>query len=282
MNIFYNDRLRVLAYHKVNDIANFKTQLEYLKSKYTIIGLSDLKNHLYNNVELPNNSVLITFDDGDRSVYKSGFPLLRQLKVPAILFVITELVDTKKPFWWDEIEYYLDDETGNKKVWEVKKWKNKSREEYIKKLRKNSLKLPFKENQLTTNELIEMSENDIAIANHSHSHPMFDKCTVEELNREINNSNSFLRNLNLDYNIFAYPNGNFSEWDEDLLNVKGIKLAFLFDHKINDKKIKPLRISRLMMSDSTPFWKFKLILSGFHSKILPFRKYINKLGTKLT
>jgi peptidoglycan/xylan/chitin deacetylase (PgdA/CDA1 family) len=89
---------------------------------------------LFNNCIIPENPVLITFDDSDISVYNNGFSVLKKHDIPAILLVITDLIVTKKPFWWNEIKYYLDEVNGNKKVWEVKKWPNKDRELYIENL----------------------------------------------------------------------------------------------------------------------------------------------------
>jgi len=86
------------------------------------------------------------------------------------------------------------------------------------------------------------------------------------------NSVEFLKTNDFDHNIFAYPNGNFSSSSEKVLKSSNIKLAFLFDHKINFHLNDPLRISRLIVNDSTPLWKLKFILSGLHSKILPFTK----------
>ncbi|WP_428976916.1 polysaccharide deacetylase family protein [Sphingobium yanoikuyae] len=39
-------------------------------------------------VELPNNSVLVTIDDGDPSVYDLALPILRQYEVPAVLYTL--------------------------------------------------------------------------------------------------------------------------------------------------------------------------------------------------
>ena len=144
-------------------------------------------------------------------------------------------------------------------------------------LRTLSAKPELTYEQLTTSQLKEMQAGGIIIANHSHTHPMFDKCTAEELDREMGISTEILKDLGFSHEIFAYPNGNYSEQSERAIKKYGIKQAFLFDHKINSGEINPLRISRLVVNDSTPLWKFKLILSGWHSKILPLTKALGKL-----
>ena len=45
--------------------------------------------------------MLLTFDDGDRSLYVDGLPLLRAYGVPAVAYVIAGLIGTDEPFWWE-------------------------------------------------------------------------------------------------------------------------------------------------------------------------------------
>ena len=217
MQLINSKELIVLAYHTINDKCNFEKQIRYLLANYEIVK------------EMSGNSdqrqVIITADDGDVSFYHHAFPVLKKYKIPAILFIITDLIDSDKPFWWTEIPYYLGEEEGNRKVWEVKTWPNREREKYLQILRKNSAKPELKYKQLSTNQLQEMKEAGIVIANHSHTHPMFNKCTTGELDRELEKSTEKLRQLDFNPHIFAYPNGNFSETSEKKLMKYGIKKA---------------------------------------------------------
>ena len=274
--------LRVLAYHTILDEINFEEQLLYLKKNYSIISIDQLREFLFKNIKLPERSVLITLDDGDMSVYNNALPIFKKHDIPAVVFVITDLINTHKPFWWNEIQYYLGDKEGNLKAWEVKSWPNNKREDYLIDLRAKSLKPELKTQQLSVSQLREMQDAGVTIANHSHSHPMYDKCTEEELNMEIDSSTSKLKELSFNPEIFAYPNGNYSPLAEEILKRHGITTTFLFDHRINKAKINPLRISRLKVNDSTPLWKFNLILSGWHTRILPITRTIGKFYRKFT
>lgn len=273
-------KLRVLAYHIVQDSVQFEQQMLMLKRSYTILDIHTLTN-LISKGGLPENAILITFDDGDSSLYHKAFPILKKLRIPATIFVITELINSQKPFWWDEIEYYLGPEVGSKKVWEVKNWQNNQREFFLKNLRARSDKPELLKEQLTAGQLKEMEEYGISIANHSHTHPMFDKSTVEELEWEMERSTGILKGLGFTPDVFAYPNGNFSSKSETILKKYGIKQSYLFDHKLNKDGINPLRISRLIVNDTTPIWKFKLILSGWHTRILPLTRLVAKLTGRL-
>lgn len=260
----------VLTYHKILSSSAFEKQIQYLYKKYNI-GLK------FENGNKREQQLLITADDGDPSFYENAFPVLKKYNLPAILFVVTNLINTQTPFWWDEVEYYLGKEAGNNKVWEIKSWPNNKRESFLSELRRTSNKTPLEYKQLTTAQLKEMQEAGIIIANHSHTHPMFDQCSRDELDKEMEHSIKILENLGFTSDIFAYPNGNFSPVAESILEKYGIKQAYLFDHKINKGEVNLLRISRLVVNDTTPLWKFKLILSGWHTKILPITKALGKL-----
>lgn len=272
--------LHVLAYHTICDGINFEEQLLYIKKNYSIISIEQLRQFLLENIMLPKNPLLITLDDGDLSVYDNALPIFKKHNIPAIVFVITDLINTNKPFWWNEIKYYLGSKEGNIKSWEVKTWPNHERDTYLDDLRKKSQKPELKVMQLTISQLGEMQDAGITIANHSHTHPMFDKCIGEELMNEIALSSSKLRELGFTPDVFAYPNGNYSLLAEKILKKHGIIATFLFDHKINRGKIDPLRISRLKINDDTPLWKLKLILSGWHTRILPITRTIGKFYRK--
>lgn len=269
--------LKVLAFHAVSDVKNFRNQLRYLKKLYNIISLDQLNQFFEIDQKLPKNPLLITFDDGDFSLYQNAYPVLKEENVPAVVFVITELLNTNRPFWWDEIEFYIGEREGNKKVWEVKEWKNQDRLIYLSSLRKNRSKASPLSRQLNTEEVLEMHNSGISIANHSHSHPMFNQCSGPEIEDEIEASTEVLESLGVESKAFAYPNGNFSDLAENILVKYQFKLAFLFDHKINRGSVHPLRISRLVVNDTTPLWKLKFIMSGWHSRLLPLSRRLGKL-----
>lgn len=263
-------QLRVIAYHTVPEPAIFDKQLRHLKTRYNVIGIQDLLNYIKASKELPENSILITFDDGDFSVYEYGLPLLAKYSFPSILFVITDLINSNDDFWWKQIERHYDSnsrtyQNARKKINELKKVSNKERELYLKGIS------GFHTRQLTTGELLECERKGMHIGNHTASHPMIDRCSAEEIKLELNKTKKSFNEWKLSgYNIFAYPNGNWEPISEKILVEKGVKLAFLFDHKINRslKNFNPMRISRIRVSTDTPLDEFKVKVSGLHSRLM--------------
>jgi peptidoglycan/xylan/chitin deacetylase (PgdA/CDA1 family) len=47
--------------------------------------------------------VLVTFDDGYRSVHRRALPLLARLSIPAVLVVSSDAIEERRLFWWDAV-----------------------------------------------------------------------------------------------------------------------------------------------------------------------------------
>jgi poly-beta-1,6-N-acetyl-D-glucosamine N-deacetylase len=96
----------ILCYHDVgkvgNDFAisrdNLATQLSYLKQNgYNPISLQQYIDANNNKTPLPENPVLLTFDDGYVSFYTTVYPLIKQYQYPAVLAVVTNWETGQKP-----------------------------------------------------------------------------------------------------------------------------------------------------------------------------------------
>ena len=95
---------RVLMYHACEDRetdftrglainttpAHFAAQLDFLRKYYQIVPLPALARD-----PLPNRAVVITFDDGFRSVYEQAFPLLRARNLPATCYLTTDVLERR-------------------------------------------------------------------------------------------------------------------------------------------------------------------------------------------
>jgi peptidoglycan/xylan/chitin deacetylase (PgdA/CDA1 family) len=82
-------------------VSEFERHMEYLESRgYHAVTLGELHEWQMGRRELPARPVVITFDDGDQSVYDLAFPILARLGFRATLFVVTSRVGTR----WNEVE----------------------------------------------------------------------------------------------------------------------------------------------------------------------------------
>lgn len=102
-------RIPVLMYHDVQDIpkstnnnvipkALFEEQLKWLKeNNYTTITEQEFIDAYQGKISLPKNSVLITLDDGFKSIKTIVNPLLKQYDMHAISFIIGSYIN--RPEW---------------------------------------------------------------------------------------------------------------------------------------------------------------------------------------
>jgi peptidoglycan/xylan/chitin deacetylase (PgdA/CDA1 family) len=86
----------------------FAKQMAYLdRHGYTTIGMDDLAAWRSGRKTLPEKSVVITFDDGDRSVMDIAYPILKEYGMKATLFIVTDQVGTEwqgiRGLTWDEL-----------------------------------------------------------------------------------------------------------------------------------------------------------------------------------
>jgi peptidoglycan/xylan/chitin deacetylase (PgdA/CDA1 family) len=92
----------VLTYHKFSETLSdqmtvkasaFEAQMRFMKDNgFHVIPLDDLFDFMAFKRQIPQKAVVITIDDGWRSVYDIAFPILRKYGYPATLFVYTDLI----------------------------------------------------------------------------------------------------------------------------------------------------------------------------------------------
>lgn len=97
------NKVTILCYHSVTRLAEnpndphklhlpidaFIDHLDYLQTHYQIISLEDLVKSRRNNLKLPSNAAILTFDDGVRNFLTVVAPMLLQRKIPATSFIVT-------------------------------------------------------------------------------------------------------------------------------------------------------------------------------------------------
>jgi peptidoglycan/xylan/chitin deacetylase (PgdA/CDA1 family) len=83
----------------------FEEQMAYLKDNgYRVIALSDLIGFLEFRTGLPEKAVVITIDDGYRSVYDIAYPILKKYGFTATLFVYMDFIGIpRSSVTWDEL-----------------------------------------------------------------------------------------------------------------------------------------------------------------------------------
>ena len=108
-------QLLVLMYHRVLPDSDKRSLIEepgmvitpetlrlhisILKQHFNLIKLSDWFQLQLDVNKLPHNTCAITFDDGWTDNFEFAFPLLKEMKVPATIFLVSDMIGTKDIFW---------------------------------------------------------------------------------------------------------------------------------------------------------------------------------------
>ena len=105
----------ILVYHRFGPIVSdsmtvrtseFIKQLEFIKANsYQVVPLKWLLKSLQDAKQpLPDKSVIITVDDGHRSVYTELLPLIRQYKIPVTLFIYPSAISNASyALTWEQL-----------------------------------------------------------------------------------------------------------------------------------------------------------------------------------
>ncbi len=86
--------------------ARFKEHMEYLRDDgYTVLPLDTVITAMRNREQLPDKTIVITFDDGYTSIFTEAFPLLQSMEFPFTVFINTEPINAGRQGYmsWNDI-----------------------------------------------------------------------------------------------------------------------------------------------------------------------------------
>ncbi|CAB4709032.1 MAG: polysaccharide deacetylase family protein [Actinobacteria bacterium] len=233
--------LRVLMYHKVNDIPDnpttvpvgrFDEQLAQVKELgYTVVGLDAVLDHYSLGKPLPDRAVLITFDDGYRDTLENAMPVLQKYGFPAVIFVPVA---------------YMDDETPLP---------------HELRLAERGVRNPTLDWGLVR----ELDAGGVRVESHGIGHRPLAEVALDEAVREIAVSKLKLEEkLERPVRAYAYVKGSeahFHPVHESLLLQAGYEVAFTSISRANGAGANPFRIGRYNV-EPYPSRTFELVLSG--------------------
>lgn len=313
INSSLSDNLTILAYHRIYDMgdenffpfdpelisatqSDFKIQMTYVKNHYNPITFNDLINHINNGENLPKKPIIITFDDGHKDNYTNAYPILKELNMPAAIFISTEYIDSNNIFWFDWVAHLVyktksknislnnggyiallhnSIDSRRKVTEELLKYLmtliNVSRKDCLIEMAEQ-LNVKILENDkekssaLSWSQVIEMSKNGIEFGSHTVSHPILSKLDDSELKFELKNSKKEIElHINKQVDTIAYPVGGNSEFNQKVVNSCkdfGYVLGVSYISGVEPLPIKNVfSLKRLHVERYTNISRFKAMLA---------------------
>jgi peptidoglycan/xylan/chitin deacetylase (PgdA/CDA1 family) len=233
--------LRVLMYHKINDVAEnplsvpvglFDEQMGLLRDLgYTVVDLEQVLDHYTGATPLPPRAVLITFDDGYRDNLENALEVLGRHGYPAVLFVPIGYLDTTLPLPHEE----------------------------------RLAQRGIVNRTLDWSDLPDIERGGIRVEAHGISHRPLADLEVDEAAREIVLAKLKLEEaLGRPVRAFAYVKGSeahFKLVHLSLLRQAGYDIAFTSVSGANTPRTDPLRLHRYNVEPYPPR-TFELVLRG--------------------
>jgi peptidoglycan/xylan/chitin deacetylase (PgdA/CDA1 family) len=233
--------LRVLMYHKVNDLwpnpttvptGVFAEQMALLgELGYTPVSLDAVLEHYLDGAPLPAGAVLLTFDDGYRDNLENALPILQRHGYPAVLFVPIAFLDDERPLPHEE-----------------------------------SLRLLGVRNETVEwSELAELEAGGIRVESHGIGHRPLSELEPAEAAREIALSKLRLEDrLGRRVDAFAFVKGSHADYRPEhasLVQQAGYRIAFTSVSGANGPASDRFRLKRYNV-EPYPARTFELVLSG--------------------
>jgi peptidoglycan/xylan/chitin deacetylase (PgdA/CDA1 family) len=186
-------------------IEEFKWQMQYLKDQgIEPVSMDQLKAYWFEGKPLPDKAVLLTFDDGFRSIYEKAYPVVKQFGYPGVLFLYTDFIRAQS----DAMRY-----------------------SEIEEMQKNGFDLESH----TKSHMKLASEGD------KRSPVEYKNLLKEELNEPLT---FIQNKFGVLPKILAYSYGSFNEEVLIQTRESGYQMAFTVNPGSNDRTVPPLKLRR--------------------------------------
>jgi len=210
-------------------LERFVEQVSWLTQHYTVVPLGELVKRVNAGRSLRGLATL-TFDDGYAGVFSHAWPLLVKLGLPATVFVVTGVQDSRDVFWWDHSAV-------------TRSATPEQRDQWLTELRGNgdaitkalgaapAPPLPPSHRPADWDAIAQAADAGLALGAHSVSHRTLTRLDDVQLEREIVASRRTIRaHAGADPEFFAYPYGIWDARVRDAVRAAGYRGAVTLDY----------------------------------------------------
>jgi peptidoglycan/xylan/chitin deacetylase (PgdA/CDA1 family) len=254
-------RATVLAYHDP-DPATLERHLTWLGSRYSFVPLEDILRALREGDmgSLPRRALAITLDDG-WSGNALLAPLFRRHGVRPTIFLCTSIVGTHRHFWWTHVPGHVERER-------LKALPTAQRLAQLAALGyEPEVEYPDRQ-ALSLDEVTEMA-SVADFGSHCRTHPILPACDDELARSEIAGSAEDLEKMTgRRAGVLAYPNGDFSQRDVELVREAGYDGAMTIAAGYIDARSDPYRLNRIYIDDAAGVTELAACASGVYGGLM--------------
>ena len=227
----------------------FESHCRFIRECCDPISLDDWRAAANGGPPLPRRPVLITFDDGYRSVLMEAAPILATYDLPAAVFVCTGPMASTRLLWFDQVAAREGEEA-------VEAWKSRDYQTWESVCAERSALVDGDPRTLMLPaELAALARMDgIEIGGHTSRHPILARASACEQRKEIqHNLQAIEAWTGTRVRAFAYPNGrpgiDYTCETTSILRDAGIDTAFTTRPAFAVPSESPLERSRFVVLD---------------------------------
>jgi len=208
----------------------FARQVRWLAAKYEVIPLDHVVDRLAQGVSLRGTAAL-TFDDAYAGVFEHAWPLLRDLGLPATVFVVAQAPEQGTDFWWDHPAV-------------LRAYSQTRREHWLTALRGDGaaimaslgpnggtpLRPPRSCRPADWQAITDAARSGLRLGVHSATHPALPALDEIGLQREVIESrDEITRCTGVIPEFFAYPYGLWNDRVREVVRAAGYRAAFTLE-----------------------------------------------------
>jgi biofilm PGA synthesis lipoprotein PgaB len=230
---------------------NLIAQFSWLREHdYHVISLDDVLAARRGTKQLPENAVLLTFDDGYKSIYTHVFPLLKQFNYPAVVALVGKWLETP---------------SGQPVIYGGKETKPRSffmNKEEIREIQKSGL-IEYASHSYNLHQGILGNPQGNKLPAATTFQYIKNKEKYETLNRykkristDLQRNNKYIQRLTgVKPRTIVWPYGSFSRLSESIANRLGLNFSLTLEDGIN-KASKSRSIKRMLIQGNPPLNDF--------------------------
>jgi peptidoglycan/xylan/chitin deacetylase (PgdA/CDA1 family) len=213
--------------------------LDWIGRRFRFVSLDELGERIGNKDGRGDPVAAVTFDDGYRDFYDHALPLLKQKGIPAAVFVVTDLVGTKRLQMHDKLYLLLTQRfrpnSGAPTPFQATRalLENLTRADLENLIRALETDVPLSEevlqpfHSLTWEMLGEIHRAGMTVGSHGQSHALMTNESRQNVMREAAVSRSEIEaRLGTVVQHFAYPGGCFDDAAVEAVAAAGYRFAY--------------------------------------------------------